>query len=98
MLQGNPAILNKAGNETNDPALLVGMKFSIEKKKSFVKTNLACQPPESVLCETRRLLRRSLRLPKRKWAQGCKGLAINFRGGGLVQVGYTVYNFLLPLP
>ena len=27
--------------------------------------------PEKKLNETRRLLRRSLRLPKRKWAQGC---------------------------
>ena len=32
MLQGNPAILNKAGNETNDPALLVGM---LEEKVKF---------------------------------------------------------------
>ena len=40
MLQGNSAILNKAGNETNDPALLVSMKFSKEEKKSFVKTSL----------------------------------------------------------
>ena len=31
MLERNPAILNKAGNETNDPALLVGMKLSIEE-------------------------------------------------------------------
>ena len=53
MLQGNPAILNKAGNETNDPALLVGMKFSIEEKEKFVK-NEPCQPPESVLCERKK--------------------------------------------
>ena len=50
MLHGNPAILNKAGNETNDPALLVGMKCSIEEKEKLSK-NEPCQPPESVLCE-----------------------------------------------
>ena len=49
MLQGNPAILNKAGNESNDLALLVGMKFSIEEKEKLCK-NEPCQPPESVLC------------------------------------------------
>ena len=53
MLQGNPAILNKAGNETNDPALLVGMKFSIEEKEKLCK-NEPCQPPESVLCERKK--------------------------------------------
>ena len=53
MLQGNPAILNIAGNETNDPALLVGMKFSIEKKEKLCK-NEPCQPPESVLCERKK--------------------------------------------
>ena len=53
MLQGNPAILNKAENATNDPALLVGMKFSIEEKEKLCK-NEPCQPPESVLCERKK--------------------------------------------
>ena len=53
MVQRNPAILNEAGNETNDPALLVGMKFSIEEKEKLCK-NEPCQPPESVLSERKK--------------------------------------------
>ena len=48
MVQRIPAILNEAGNETNDPAMLVGMKFSIEEKKKLCKSE-PCQLPESVL-------------------------------------------------
>ena len=55
MLQANPAILNKAGNETNDPALLAGMKFSIEEKEKLCK-NEPCQPPESVYVREKRKL------------------------------------------
>ena len=57
MLQGNPAILNKAENATNDPALLVGMKFSIEEKakKSFVKTNLVSHQNLFYVREKRKL-------------------------------------------
>ena len=42
ILQRNPAILNKAGNETNDLMLLVGMKLSIEEKEKLCK-NEPCQ-------------------------------------------------------
>ena len=42
MLQGNPAILNETGNETND----------LEKEK--LCKNEPCQPPESVLCERKK--------------------------------------------
>ncbi|CAB4015347.1 Hypothetical predicted protein, partial [Paramuricea clavata] len=53
MLRRNPAIVNDGGNETNDHALLVGMKFGIEDKEKFCK-NEPCQPPESVLSERKK--------------------------------------------
>ena len=53
MVQRIPAILNEAGNETNDPALLVGVKFSIEEKEKLCKSE-PCQPPESVLSERKK--------------------------------------------
>ena len=37
MLRRNPAFVNDGGNETNDPALLVGMKFGIEDKEKLCK-------------------------------------------------------------
>ena len=53
ILQRNPAILNKAGNETNDPTLLVRMKLNIEEKEKLCK-NEPCQPPESILSERKK--------------------------------------------
>jgi hypothetical protein len=53
MLRRNPAFVNDGGNETNDPALLVGMKFGIEDKEKLCK-NEPCQPPESILSERKK--------------------------------------------
>ena len=53
MVQRIPAIVNEAGNETNDPALLVCMKFSIEEKEKLFKSE-PCQPPESILSERKK--------------------------------------------
>lgn len=53
MLPRNPALVNDGENETTDPALLVGVKFSIEDKEKLCKSK-PCQPPESVLSERKK--------------------------------------------
>ena len=58
-------------------------KWQGERRASEISKQTFCKlwnQMETTLYQTRRLLRRSLRLPKRKWAQGCKGLAFSYRG------------------
>ena len=45
--------MNDGWKEDNDPALLVGMRFSVEDKEKLCKSK-PCQPPESVLSERKR--------------------------------------------
>jgi hypothetical protein len=66
-LQRNPAFVNDGGNETNDPALLVGVKFGIEDKEKLCK-NEPCQPPESSLSEKKRKLENVTGTARRRYS------------------------------
>lgn len=67
MLSKNPALVNDGGNETIDPALLVGMKFTKEDKKKLCKKK-PCQPSESILSERKRKLENVTGTARRRYS------------------------------